>query len=96
MNKNVSTSGSWLFPYPFFTAFFLPGKEGQSVSRLTSVWVFMLLSGGLALSRALGDFAYKTSPTLPPQEQIVTGMRVCVCVSVYLSVCLCPTKEKCQ
>ena len=31
------------------------------------------MNGNLALSRALGDFAFKNSHELPPQEQIVTA-----------------------
>ena len=30
-------------------------------------------AGNLALSRAIGDFAFKTNPTLPAEEQMVTG-----------------------
>ena len=35
------------------------------------------VNGNLALSRAIGDFEFKQNATLPPTEQIVTGM-VCV------------------
>lgn len=37
-------------------------------------WVeFNRVNGNLALSRALGDFAFKTNDTMPAEEQVVTG-----------------------
>ena len=34
---------------------------------------FIIFSGSLALSRALGDFAFKKNPSKSPEEQIITG-----------------------
>lgn len=31
------------------------------------------MNGNLALSRAIGDFEFKKSPELPPEQQIVTA-----------------------
>jgi protein phosphatase 2C family protein 2/3 len=31
------------------------------------------VNGNLALSRAIGDFEFKKSPELPPEQQIVTA-----------------------
>jgi hypothetical protein len=36
------------------------------------------LAGNLALSRAIGDFAFKTNVSLPPQDQMVTGTSIVV------------------
>jgi hypothetical protein len=34
------------------------------------------VNGDLAVSRALGDFGFKTHPTLPPEKQMVRGWRL--------------------
>ena len=37
------------------------------------------------MSRAIGDFAFKTNPTLPPEEQMVTGP--CPGITVIVERC---------
>ena len=36
--------------------------------------IFELFLGGLNLSRAIGDHAYKKTTTLPPEEQAITAL----------------------
>lgn len=37
--------------------------------------VLIQLKGNLALSRALGDFEFKSATNLPPEQQVVTGKK---------------------
>ena len=43
---------------------------------------FNRVNGNLALSRALGDFNFKRNEQRSAEEQIVTGMMACYCLSV--------------
>lgn len=52
-----------------------PDNEGEK-SRISNAGGFVEMSrvnGNLALSRALGDFSFKTQSRLPPEEQVVTA-----------------------
>jgi protein phosphatase 2C family protein 2/3 len=45
-------------------------------ARITAAGGFVdfgRVNGNLALSRAIGDFEFKKSPELPPEQQIVTA-----------------------
>lgn len=51
-----------------------PQNEGEK-ARICAAGGFVedgRVNGNLALSRAIGDFEFKRSPTLPPEEQVVT------------------------
>lgn len=53
-----------------------PQSEGEK-ARICSAGGFVedgRVNGNLALSRAIGDFGFKTNPSLPPEEQVVTVM----------------------
>lgn len=50
------------------------GTKKINLSRYDVVITFFFLFvGNLALSRALGDFEFKSAKDLPPEEQAVTG-----------------------
>lgn len=46
------------------------------------------VNGNLALSRALGDFEFKTNATLGPDDQIVTGRKEAIFSLLYFTVSL--------
>ena len=51
-----------------------PSDEGER-ARITAARGFVdanRVNGNLALSRALGDFAFKTNPDLRPEDQIIS------------------------
>ena len=58
---------------------------------LFSIFLFFshsVLTGNLALSRALGDFVFKKNDTKKPEEQIVTGKGATSIVSIILKLLL--------
>lgn len=48
-------------------------KEHQRIVNAGGFVEFNRVNGNLALSRALGDFAFKTNTTLPAEEQVVSS-----------------------
>jgi serine/threonine protein phosphatase PrpC len=61
------------------------------------------VNGDLAVSRALGDFGFKTHPTLPPEKQMVRGWRWVggggrgvVPVAPQMTVALRPAVRRCR
>jgi len=47
------------------------------------------VNGNLALSRALGDFEFKTNATLGPDDQIVTGRKEAMFTTLYFVLYRC-------
>jgi protein phosphatase 2C family protein 2/3 len=52
---------------------FCPTGEKARISAAGGFVDFGRVNGNLALSRALGDFEFKKSPNLSPEQQIVTA-----------------------
>ena len=58
---------------PFFSFSFLKASVLCTMSCISMYSTSRLSPGNLALSRAIGDFNFKSNPNLPQAEQIVTG-----------------------
>jgi protein phosphatase PTC2/3 len=60
--------------HPFHVSFVLISKAERA--RITAAGGFVdfgRVNGNLALSRAIGDFEFKKTAELPPEQQIVTA-----------------------
>jgi len=63
----------------YFTAFFVAEPSLGEYKRIKAAggWVSSIpserrVNGNLNLSRALGDFAFKSNELLPPEQQVIT------------------------
>lgn len=66
---------TWLGFRPL-SAFILTGPSTGEKARISAAGGFVdfgRVNGNLALSRAIGDFEFKKSPELSPEQQIVTA-----------------------
>ena len=76
--------------------YFLYAAEENRIYKAGGWVEFNRVNGNLALSRAIGDFNFKSNLRLRPEEQIITGKSGEKCVPIRAYMQCIPSGACCQ